>query len=287
MERIMRVSVKRWALLFCLCVLLAGNAHVSLADDLTLMEAFFTQPEQFSGIIDVPGKGEMRYYAQNDPLWRELTYESGQSSTRRPFRDSGCGPTAGAMAVAALVPEEDFIRIAEYAKSEYSLCSCSVNKAKCNHRHARYILTSQRDFVRFLPLVFGDFATGNNTLGDASRSTNVGTSSGFLYDIAEIYGLTLTSTKSYDEAVQAVKSGDAAVVGLAGKGGAFTNSGHYVLLANIDDEKLYILDPLCRTEYKTNQGKKIEIIQPGLVALTHTNVSVAQFSSFLIFRRAE
>ena len=287
MERIMRVSVKRWALLFCVCVLLTGNAHVSLADDLTLMEAFFTQPEQFSGLIEVPGKGEMRYYAQNDPLWRDLTYESGQSSTRRPFRDSGCGPTAGAMAVAALVPEDAFVRIAAYAKSAYSLCSCSVNKAKCNKRHARYILTSQRDYVRFLPLIFGDFATGNNTLGDNSRSSNVGTSSGFLYDIASIYGLTLASTQSYDEAVLAVQSGDAAVVALAGKGGAFTNTGHYVLLANIDDEKLYILDPLCRTEYKTNQGKKIEIIQPGLVALRHANVSAAQFSSFLIFRRGE
>ena len=282
----MRVSVKRWALLVCVCVFLMGNAHVAFADALTLMEAYFTQPEQFSGLMDVPGKGLMRYWAQNDPLWRDLTYESGQSSTRRPFRDSGCGPTAGAMAVAALVPEEDFSRIAAYAKTAYSLCSCSVNKAKCNKRHVRYILTSQRDYVRFLPLVFGDFATGNNTLGDNSRSSNVGTATGFLYDIADIYGLTLTATKSYSDAIDAVKAGDA-VVALAGKGGAFTSSGHYVLLASVDDERLYILDPLCRTEYKTNQGKKIEIIQPGLVALTHQNVSVAQFSSFLIFRRAE
>ena len=85
----MRVSVKKWALLLCVCVFLAGNAHLSLADDLTRMEAFFTQAEGYSGMIQVPGRGLMRYYAQNDPLWRELTYESGSSSTRRPFRDSG------------------------------------------------------------------------------------------------------------------------------------------------------------------------------------------------------
>ncbi len=282
----MRVSFNRWTLLLCVCVLLMANAHVCFADDLTLTEAYFTQEEQFSGLIEVPGKGLMRYYAQNDPLWRELVYESGSSSTRRPFRDSGCGPTAGAMAVAALVPEEELIRIAAYAKQEYSLCSCSVNQAKCNKRHARYVLTTQRDFVRFLPLVFGDFATGNNTLGDNSRSSNVGTATGFLYDIAEIYGLTVTATPSYGEAIEALEAGDA-VVAMAGKGGAFTSVGHYVLLASIDDEKLYILDPLCRTEYKTNQGRKIEIIQPGLVALTHANVPVAQFSNFLIFRRGE
>ena len=281
----MRDSLKRWALLFCVCVLWMGNAHVSFAvDDLTQMEAFFARQESYSGLVTVPGRGTMRYYAQNDPLWGALTYESGGTSTRRPFRDSGCGPSAGAMAIASLIPEEDFSLIAAHAKQEYSLCSCSVNKAKCNHRCARYVLTSQRDFVRFLPLVFGDFATGNNDFGTVSRSSAVGTSSGFLFDIARVYGITVTSVSGYADAIAALRAGDA-VVGLAGKGGAFTNSGHYVLLASIDDEKLYILDPLRRTEYKTNNGKKIEIIQPGVVALTHANVPVAQFSGFLVFHK--
>ena len=70
-----------------MCVFLMGSAHVSFADDLTFTEAYFTQPEEYSGFIVVPGKGPMRYSAQNDPLWGSLAYESSGVQKRRPFRD--------------------------------------------------------------------------------------------------------------------------------------------------------------------------------------------------------
>ena len=272
------------ALLLCMCVFLGETAHASFADDLTLTEAFFTRPEEYSGIIEVPGKGPMRYYAQNDPLWGALAYERAETPSRRPFRDGGCGPTAGAMAIANLIPEEQLSVIAASARGEYSLCPCSLNKEKCNKKHARYTLTTQRDYVRFLPLVFGDFATGNNTFGVSSRGEAQGTGTGFLYDIAKGYGISITATRDFNTAAQALKAGDT-VVGHASRGGAFTNTGHYLLIAHIDDERVYILDSLCRTEYKTNQGKKIEIIQPGLVALRHEDYSAANIGMYFIFHK--
>lgn len=277
----MRASFRKlgW---FVLCVFLMGNAHICFADNLTLAEAFFTRPESVSGMIDVPGKGPMRYYAQNDALWGALVYEQGDVSSSRPFRDSGCGPTATAMAIAALVPESGLRRISDYAVTPYALCECSVNNARCNHRHGRYLLTSDRDYARFLPLIFADFATGNNTFGVYSRGAAIGTSSGFIKSVAAAYGLDYRYIADYDEAVDALKSGSA-VVAAASRGGAFTNTGHYVFLAHMDEEKLYILDPLCRTEYKTTGGNKLEIIQPGLVALTHENVRAAQLNGFHIF----
>ena len=280
----MRDFLRRLTLLVCASALLLGNAHVSFADNMTLMEAFFSKPESYSGLVQVPGKGLVRYYAQNDLLWGALTYEREDTLTRRPFRDSGCCPSAAAMAVASLVPEEGLSAIAAYAKMEYSLCSCSLNPGKCSRHHARYVLTSHRDFVRFLPLIFGDYATGNNIEGNYSRSVAAGTGTGYLRDIARIYGLTLTFTGSYVQAVQAMREGKA-VVALASRGGAFTDTGHYVFLAHVDSERLYILDPLRRETYRTNQASKLEIIQPGLVALTHENIQAAQFSSFLIFER--
>lgn len=281
----MRVFLMRMlSALLCVCVFLGGNAHVAFADDLTLTEAFFTRPEGYSGLIEVPGKGLMRYYAQNDPLWGALAYERAESTSRRPFRDGGCGPTAGAMAIANLLSEEELSQIAAWAKEEYSLCPCSLNSEKCNKRHARYVLTSQRDFVRFLPLIFGDFATGNNRSGVYSRGEAQGTGTGFLYEIARAYSVTLSATADMKTALAALKNGDT-VVGHAARGGAFTNTGHYLLLAWADDEKLYILDPLCRTEYKTNQGKKIEILQPGLVALRWEDVSAANMGMYFIFHK--
>ena len=86
--------------------------------------------------------------------------------------------------------------------------------------------------------------------------------------------------------MEALRSGDA-VVASAGKGGAFTNTGHYLVLAHVDDEKLYFLDPLYRETYQTKQAKKLEIIQPGLVALTHENVSAAYLGGYFIFHMPE
>lgn len=280
----MRAFFNRLTLLIACCVFLFGNAHVSFADNLTLMEAYFSGEEGYSGMVEVPGKGKMRYYAQNDPLWGALAYEKADTDSRRPFRDSGCSPSAAAMAVAALVPETELSRISDYAKRPYSLCTCSLNKERCNKRHSRYLLTSDRDFARFLPLVFGDFATGNNTFGVYSRAVSAGTGTGYLQPIAGLYGLSLTFTPDYDEALAAMDRG-AAVAALAGRGGVFTDTGHYVFLAHYDAERLYVLDPLLREVYKTNASSRLEILQPGLVALTHKNVSYARFSNFLIFER--
>ena len=280
----MRDFLIRITLLLACCVFVCGNAHVSFADDVTLMEAYFAQDEGYSGWIEVPDKGKMRYYAQNDPLWGALTYERGDTESRRPFRDSGCSPSAAAMAVAALIPEEELSVIGNYAKRPYSLCSCSLNKERCNKRHSRYLLTSDRDFSRFLPLVFGDFATGNNTFGVYSRSVAAGTGTGYLHQICQIYGLKLTFTYQYSEALAAMDEGKA-VAALAGSGGAFTDTGHYVFLAHHDEERLYVLDPLRREVYKTNGGNKLEIIEPGLVSLLHNQISAARFSNFLIFEK--
>ena len=100
----MRVFLKGLSLL-CMCAVLMGSARLSFADEYLQVEARFTEREGYSGIKQVPGMGEMRYYAQNDPLWALLCYEKNNVPKRRPFRDSGCNPTALAMAIAYLVPE--------------------------------------------------------------------------------------------------------------------------------------------------------------------------------------
>lgn len=272
--------------LFCILALLAGSSHIALADSMTDVEAFFSREESPSGIIEVPGRGPMRYYAQNDTLWGGLIYEKENTGTKRPFRDSGCSPTALAMAVASIVPAEELSRISDYAKRAYSLCSCSLNKARCTHNHTRYVLTTQRDFERFLPLVFGDFATGNNIRGVISRATSPGTASAYLSHIAAVYGLTMRIETSYDKAREFVGKDNSAVVVLAGRSSAFTTIGHYMFLAGQDDEYMYILDPLCRKSYtKYPYGSKLKVLQPGLVRMKHLNYAIGDFGSFIVLER--
>lgn len=274
-----------------LTIILCLTAHSSVLfccaeDDMTLTEAFFARPESVSGWVHVPGKGVMRYYAQNDALWEGLTYERKTSAKMRPFGDGGCCPSAVAMAIRQLVPDAELGNIMLSAKEPYSFCACSLNRGKCGRNHARYIPTSVRDFDRFLPLIFADFATGNNIYGALSRSEAKGTSTSFVHHLVNVYGLKVSITTDYDTAIQALKDGKA-VVAHSRAGAAFTNTGHYVTLAHVDENRLYVLDPMCREEYNTTEGKRIEIIQPGLVSLTHENVRYAGMGSFLIFSKAE
>ena len=123
----MRAFLRRIASLLSLCVFLMGSAHVCYADDLTDTEIYFLRQEAYCGTVEVPGRGSMRYYAQNEPLWGGLVYEKSTVTSRRPFRDSACGPTACAMAVASLVPAEELRAISQYALRPYSLCPCSLS----------------------------------------------------------------------------------------------------------------------------------------------------------------
>ncbi len=251
-------------------------------DELLLTEIVFSKEESISRWIDVPGRGLTRYYAQNEPLWGSLIYESAGVSSKRPIRDGGCCPTALAIALRALVPEEELPMLEKAASVPFSLCICSLNRASCDAHHERYILTSPRDYERFLPLALADFAAGNNRAKVQSRSAARGTASGFIRYAADAYGIETVFTLDRDEALRALDEGKS-VVALAGHDGAFTNVGHYVFIASRDDERIYFLDPLCRTEYKTNFAKVITIIEPGLVSIEMKDLRYAYLNSYIIF----
>ena len=273
----------------CLCVLLCLCAAApSLADDpTTLVEQHYAEAESLSGWMDVPGYGPARYYAQNDPLWMDLTYESDASSKMRPFGDGGCNPTALAMAVRSLVEPEDLSRITEGALRPYSLCTCSISRSHCGYHHPRYYLTSARDFDRFLPLVFADYACGNNDQQVVSRNENKGTVGGYMKYAAAACGLQLTSVGDQKAGLAAVRDKGSAVIAYAASGGAFTTVGHYVFAVSADDENVYFLDPLCREVYKTNNARYVHIIEPGLVSIKISQLKYANINSWIILTRKE
>ena len=271
------------AALLCFCLPLPSHAD----DPTTLVEQHFFEEESLSAWVEVPGRGLTRYYAQNDPLWTDLIYESDDSSKMRPFGDGGCNPTALAMAVRALIPEDALAAVSADAVRPYSLCTCSINRSHCGYHHPRYYLTSARDYDRFLPLVFADYACGNNNRQARSRNEGKGTVGGYMKYIAAAYGLDMKTAGDQKTGLEAIRNPDCAVIAYAASGGAFTTVGHYVFAAWADEENVYFLDPLCREVYRTNNARYVHIIQPGLVSIKISQLRYANINSWIILSRQD
>ena len=237
-------------------------------ESVSVMKMEMDALEGTSHTVTVPGRGEMQYYAQNDPVWAKMRYEARGSNQARPFGQGGCGPTSMAMAIANLVPEESLGGISAYAKVEngFTFCTCSVNQYFCNHRHAQYKLITPAEFKRYLPVAMASFATGNNIWGENSRSDNGGTSTAFMKRVTEAYGLYFTLTKDRERALAALEDGAMVIASTGGTASPFTGGGHYLTLANVYEGKLYILDPYLKADYsKTDKRGLLTQIEPGLL----------------------
>lgn len=237
--------------------------------------------EGTSRMIEVPGRGMMQYYAQNDPVWAKMVYEPKGATTYRPFGQGGCCPTSVAMAIANLVPEENLNAISAYARSEqgFTFCRCSVNQYYCDRTHEQYQLTTGWEFKRYLPIVMANFATGNNRWNAKSRSEYSGTSVTFVKRLTEVYGLELTVSKSGEEAIEALRRGAMVVASTGGSDSPFTGGGHFLTLAHADDTYLYILDPYLKDDYsKTDKRKLLTQLQPGLL-----RADIAEMDHLLLY----
>lgn len=267
-----------------ICLLAAGPVHDGRAETVVADAAeYFAQPEGYSYPVDLPNMMQMRYYAQNDPLWNRIVYEAKGSAKYRPFGDGGCCPTSLAIALMRLVPAEQLPIIGEYAKTPYSFCPHSINEFFCSERCDRFVPTTAEDYERLLPLVLADFAMGNNIYNKIGRTEDKGTDIGYMRYVAKIYGLQLSTRHTYEEALAALAE-DAVVIAYCYKGSAFTNGGHYVTLVHADDEYVYVLDPYRRETYETENSEILHIYDPGVVTVRHEDIRYAKFENLIIIR---
>lgn len=258
-------------------------------DSVTVTKMAMDKAQLIGGWRDVPGRGLMMTYAQNDPLWTDMKYENRESNRKRGFGEGGCGPTSVAMAIVNLVPKDRLGDIFGYAKSSagYTFCQCSVNQYFCNKLHAPYQIQQPEEYLRYYPLVMASFATGNNLWGQVSRGTNAGTNLSFLKKVAWLYKLDLSVTYDAQEALTAVKGGALAIVSLGGSN-PFTGGGHYVVLASVDDQNLYVLDPYRKDGYDdTDKQHILTSLSPGVVAVRLENERALSMSTFYILQKTD
>lgn len=259
----------------------------------TATKAYFDQLEGFSRVIDVPGRGPMQYYAQNDPIWKDMLYEERGSKKNRRLSGSGCVPTSLCIVMANLVPDADtywqmgadVLTGDPDATRSFIFCVDSVNQYFCRHTHAPYTLQTGEEFRRYLPVAMASFAAGNNCWGNSWRLQSGGTSSGFYARIAEIFGLKLTVASGWDEAITFLQNGGIAVV-TTGEGNPYTGGGHYMAAVAADDDYLYIMDPYMKDDYsKTDKRRLITIIEPGLIRVNLSDMRQLQLAKFYLFEK--
>ena len=244
-----------------------------------------------NGYVNVGPLGRLMVYAQNDELWSTMRYESGSPKKFRNFGQGGCGPTAVAMAVANLVEKDELTKLVGYAGEDvgFTFCTCSVNRLLCNQKHVQYRLRTADEMLRYLPVAMAGFASGNNIWNLKSRKTTVqGTDMRFLDYVGMIYGLSITKTRRLSEAVDMLREGGCMVVSCTTVGGPFTKNGHYVVLAGVDDEYLYVLDPYRRKSYEEmDRHGIVEILSPGVVRVPLERAGVCNLSPLYILKKPE
>ena len=245
--------------------------------------------ETYSGKRIVGSLGSLQVYAQNDPLWKELRYETRDSKKKRTFGEGGNGPTAAAMVVANLVPEEELTRIRGYAANStgFTFCPHSVNQYFCDNKHAQYPLVMPYEYLRYLPVAIANFTTGNNIWGETARlADKAGTSMSFLPYLAGMYGLELEANERQAVAIDALRQGGMVICVTGGRQSPFTTKSQYVVLAGADNEYLYILDPNRRTSYKaTDTNRMLEVLSPGVVRVRLDYSRQIGLGTYYIFKR--
>ena len=235
-----------------------------------------------SGYATAEGVDTWMVYGQNDPMWDRMVFEVAGSSRRRPFGDGGCGPTSIAMAIANLVPQSKLPRIREYAAHPlgYVFCPCGIDDRWCDLGHVPYQVSTEQDYLKYFPLVVGSFAMGNNTFGVQGRRDSYGTNMSYIREICSIYGISVKSVRTLEEALPYLRRKDTMAVScVSGAYSPFTRNSHFLVLARVTNEYIYVLDPLRRETYGAQDPNGIvEILTPGLVRVRLENAAQCHFT---------
>ncbi len=248
-------------------------------------------------VVMPTGKGPFQYYAQNDPIWTDTIYEAPRAPRQRPFGDGGCAPTALAMVVASMVPQDDLAKLADqgYKGAPCIMCKESLNELYCpifmhNPAHQRYYPVTAMDFMHVLPLALGNYAAGNNPqrikyrVGGSLEDGNGGTSSNLFAPIAKLFGIKIGFSYDIEDVYKTLDRGGMAIALCSGGEQAFSNGpGHYVVLADHDDTFIYVLDPFLRDKYPRDYRKVVLPIEDGVKKVEKEKLRRAGFNRFYLF----
>ncbi len=288
-----------------LCLLLAIAQLIACVpalageqDDLAAKEALLARADANNNrVIEVPRKGPVQYYAQNNPFWSEMEYEETGSPSYRVFGDGGCCPTSAAIAIGAHLTDDELTAVLACSKGQgYGITVKNMNPDRSRKDDGVYWFTEGAELRSYLPLVFGSFACGNNKLGRSWRAkpkqwqvSAGGTSHEFVPELCKIYGLDCFQvTGRYNmDWLSYVRQGATAVALSNTQWQPFVKGkGHYVAIVAADDQYLYIMDPQDKASYERDEKLYhiLEVVEPGLLRVKLEDYPLCMFGLLWIIR---
>jgi len=265
--------MKRLAALVMALMLLCPVCFASTAQDI---RAELDSRQDIDRYVTVPHVGEVWLYVQKNLVWYKLIYETRNSPTLRIFGDGGCGPTSSSIVIAALAGEDGLTGILEHAgENGFSLCPHAVNSWSCRTCKERMPIETAEDVFTYLPLVLGSYACGNNDTGSRFRiakTSGGGTNMKMLLEICPYFGLECTVVENTADSswIDSIGDGTMAVLLTNTTSSPFTGGAHYVAVVSADEDYIYFMDPMAKTEYKSAM---VEIMEKGLSRVRRTEAN--------------
>ena len=190
---------------------------------------------------------------------------------------AGCCPTALAIVLRAVLTPEELLALQalSYQGAGYGFCICSNVPRYCTNMHERFIPETAEEFAHFLPIILSSYLGGNNSGRQIGNSLS--------RPLLAKLGIEYEYVLNYELALEALENGAIIFSNTGTTMSPFTETGHYIVLASLYEDYIYVLDPYVRDTYeKFDKNGVLEIITPGLVRAKVENVKKLRISGYLI-----
>ena len=260
-------GLARRGIALLLCVLMGLLPLLAAAEEEALtQEQQLKSKETWTHSVQVLGRDYL-LYAQNSPEWARMQTMVDDDLY---FGDAACMVTSLANVLVNCVPYPDLPRILEVTKGPIRVDTRSCVAGRPGVRQEeRFEITQEADFLRYLPLVFDNYASGNNI----HHITNPHLM-GFFPKLLQLYDVVWEQKITMEDAITALEAdmGAMVIVSSGGQGSIMTTNGHFFCAVGCRDRYMYFLDSYVRDKYPLDHNHIIEILEPGVIRVQYSNL---------------
>lgn len=241
----------------------------------------FSNFESYNRAVTLPTGKKLYYYAQNSPEWAKHWYDT-KPNGFIVFGDGGCVASTLANTLINLAPKNQLSKLKQLSRESFLLDSKAVPLHLGHPKRKKFAIESSADFAAFLPLVLGQYASGNNLL-----SSNNYRSTAFYKPVFSLFHLQNYESKKFEEVEHVLADGGLIVSSSGGMNSPIARGGHFFVIADSDENYIYILDSLVRERYKLDKKRYMEIMEPGVVRVKKENLTKLHFNYFIAVEAAK